>query len=103
MSYAKMMNTETGALVAWYTPPGRGPALKLPPLDVFRLTETTSNVGLSTCAQTAAASPSAITGDNRQRRRIMSPPLVFQDGFKRLRSEERRVGKECRSRWSPEH
>ena len=24
-------------------------------------------------------------------------------GFQRLRSEERRVGKECRSRWSPYH
>ena len=24
-------------------------------------------------------------------------------GFRRLRSEERRVGKECRSRWSPYH
>ena len=39
--------------------------------------------------------------------------LVFDDGVKRLarvldpgqvlRSEERRVGKECRSRWSPYH
>ena len=32
----------------------------------------------------------------------------FQDTFtrkemKKLRSEERRVGKECRSRWSPYH
>src|SRR2546422_1379981 len=26
-----------------------------------------------------------------------------QPEFKRLRSEERRVGKECRSRWSPYH
>ena len=25
------------------------------------------------------------------------------DGFEKLRSEERRVGKECRSRWSPYH
>ena len=28
---------------------------------------------------------------------------VFQDISLRLRSEERRVGKECRSRWSPYH
>src|SRR5258706_2727419 len=27
--------------------------------------------------------------------------IVFEDG--KLRSEERRVGKECRSRWSPYH
>ena len=25
------------------------------------------------------------------------------DGFLDIRSEERRVGKECRSRWSPNH
>src|SRR2546422_11574776 len=28
---------------------------------------------------------------------------VSVDAFKELRSEERRVGKECRSRWSPYH
>src|SRR3712207_3513771 len=29
--------------------------------------------------------------------------MVFQDPYASLRSEERRVGKECRSRWSPYH
>ena len=24
-------------------------------------------------------------------------------GYRKIRSEERRVGKECRSRWSPDH
>ena len=28
---------------------------------------------------------------------------VLMDGFDDDRSEERRVGKECRSRWSPYH
>ena len=28
---------------------------------------------------------------------------AFWDGLLTLRSEERRVGKECRSRWSPYH
>ena len=28
---------------------------------------------------------------------------VFAKGARRVRSEERRVGKECRSRWSPYH
>src|SRR2546427_5118934 len=28
---------------------------------------------------------------------------VHRGGMRRLRSEERRVGKECRSRWSPYH
>ena len=27
----------------------------------------------------------------------------WEGGFHQLRSEERRVGKECRSRWSPYH
>ena len=35
------------------------------------------------------------------------PNAMFQveleNGFQVLRSEERRVGKECRSRWSPYH
>src|SRR2546428_13761175 len=29
--------------------------------------------------------------------------LVFRQKYPRWRSEERRVGKECRSRWSPYH
>ena len=29
--------------------------------------------------------------------------LMEQDPMSRVRSEERRVGKECRSRWSPYH
>ena len=28
---------------------------------------------------------------------------LIADGIKEARSEERRVGKECRSRWSPYH
>ena len=28
---------------------------------------------------------------------------ILEDDFRQLRSEERRVGKECRSRWSPYH
>ena len=36
----------------------------------------------------------------------LNPALGTEDDFQRLikaRSEERRVGKECRSRWSPYH
>ena len=29
--------------------------------------------------------------------------LLDEDSFREIRSEERRVGKECRSRWSPYH
>ena len=31
------------------------------------------------------------------------PVEVFQQALENVRSEERRVGKECRSRWSPYH
>src|SRR3712207_8906289 len=31
------------------------------------------------------------------------PPAADRRGLRRRRSEERRVGKECRSRWSPYH
>ena len=30
-------------------------------------------------------------------------PVLYQSGYITIRSEERRVGKECRSRWSPYH
>src|SRR2546422_7663706 len=35
---------------------------------------------------------------------VAQPPLLCEEGNATLpRSEERRVGKECRSRWSPYH
>ena len=37
----------------------------------------------------------------RERRKFVSGPLALLGLFLVLRSEERRVGKECRSRWSP--
>ena len=30
-------------------------------------------------------------------------PIAYAVGLSSVRSEERRVGKECRSRWSPYH
>src|SRR3712207_7766867 len=41
----------------------------------------------------------------RRRRRLAAAALVVGEDERRrsLRSEERRVGKECRSRWSPYH
>src|SRR5712691_13033287 len=35
--------------------------------------------------------------------RFMVGAVFLASGWKHLRSEERRVGKECRSRWSPYH
>src|SRR5256885_10239538 len=40
------------------------------------------------------------TGTREQRRRLLPARLMV---YFVLRSEERRVGKECRSRWSPDH
>ena len=34
---------------------------------------------------------------------ISDNQIIQTDGFNLARSEERRVGKECRSRWSPYH
>src|SRR5438477_7877290 len=49
--------------------------------------------------------PSGLFYDERRDELIVSstrtPNQIFF--FRRLRSEERRVGKECRSRWSPYH
>ena len=42
------------------------------------------------------------TNDEKSEREIMET-LPFTIATKRIRSEERRVGKECRSRWSPYH
>jgi len=34
---------------------------------------------------------------------VITVPAYFSDSQRQARSEERRVGKECRSRWSPYH
>ena len=44
-----------------------------------------------------------IIGENGARKPGWSMDCLPKSGLMRLRSEERRVGKECRSRWSPEH
>ena len=43
--------------------------------------------------------------DTEERRRSINAKRTFENLFKLdyIRSEERRVGKECRSRWSPYH
>src|SRR5256885_10540035 len=71
-----------------------------------------------TGVQTCALPIFAARGQRQRQRRLIAPPRVFdfpQDQKARAnspwpsclerrgRSEERRVGKECRSRWSPYH
>ena len=40
---------------------------------------------------------------NTTDRRVKKTKKLLADALAALRSEERRVGKECRSRWSPYH
>ena len=51
--------------------------------------------GVQTCALPILESSSQVT--------IMPKRLIAMKLFMKERSEERRVGKECRSRWSPYH
>src|SRR2546422_7020001 len=41
--------------------------------------------------------------DRREHERAGDPVAIGARGLRKTRSEERRVGKECRSRWSPYH
>ena len=41
--------------------------------------------------------------DLKEKMKDMFLEIVYEDEFLSSRSEERRVGKECRSRWSPYH
>src|SRR5258706_10355329 len=75
-----------------------------------------SVTGVQTCALPISA---VLGGDLRQRNQLLrlrvvswgiderggNPKCAFLHGLghEPLRSEERRVGKECRSRWSPYH
>ena len=49
--------------------------------------------------ETSVGNPSGVTGDTGAAGEKVSEDI----GFESSRSEERRVGKECRSRWSPYH
>src|SRR5256886_15450103 len=44
-----------------------------------------------------------ISGVDFPSRRVLYPPSLLRIWMEMDRSEERRVGKECRSRWSPYH
>src|SRR5207253_4064322 len=44
-----------------------------------------------------------ISPERNQPLTIINPQILAREGEASTRSEERRVGKECRSRWSAEH
>ena len=50
-----------------------------------------------------AADPAAIQKMYDTKKRASQPGTLIASSINLLRSEERRVGKECRSRWSPYH
>ncbi len=52
---------------------------------------------------TLKANKTVIRGDANLKVRVEILRNRFNDFIDSLRSEERRVGKECRSRWSPYH
>src|ERR1043166_4254686 len=45
----------------------------------------------------------SVLTENQKKKFETEDELDFSFGIQNLRSEERRVGKECRSRWSPYH
>ena len=51
----------------------------------------------------ARALPDARDGLKPVQRRVLFSMIELNNGPDKPRSEERRVGKECRSRWSPYH
>src|SRR4029077_21295611 len=56
-----------------------------------------SVTGVQTCALPILLSAAV------QKRLVAPPAQLFDEILGEIRSEERRVGKECRSRWSPVH
>ena len=66
-------------------------------LKIFPTPATSTNAGLSQVETLTSASPQTNTGETNIV--VTIPGALPQEN----RSEERRVGKECRSRWSPYH
>src|SRR6266487_3020300 len=58
---------------------------------------------LTVCAFTLEAVAAPAVGKNCRNALALGAEIPIVELLKTLRSEERRVGKECRSRWSPYH
>ena len=68
------------------------------PMTVTEIAAVVSGVWWNPCEQVPAIS--AVSTDSRN----ITPGCLFLPWVgEQFRSEERRVGKECRSRWSPYH
>src|ERR1051326_7473988 len=88
------------ALLPW-PPPSEGPPLKQTFLSaaIRALAHSTDFVVVVAGRNEAALVPVAYANGAS----IVTNPDPNRGQFGSLRSEERRVGKECRSRWSPYH
>ena len=51
----------------------------------------------------AAKAAKKVIKRRRERKNVEKGAAHIRSSFNNTRSEERRVGKECRSRWSPYH
>src|SRR2546430_3689516 len=59
--------------------------------------------GVQTCALPISAVAAVARAGHRQLRAVDATEIGAKEDGDEARSEERRVGKECRSRWSPYH
>ena len=67
-------------------------------LKILSLLQENARISFSGIAAEVHLSTTAVT----RRIELMQERGIIR-GFRTMRSEERRVGKECRSRWSPYH
>ena len=92
------MANVTLAAGSGFAPPGSG-ARRIPPIQCLLTFEALARLrSVTQTAEELCVTPSAVSHRVRQLEQILGTRL-----FGRSRSEERRVGKECRSRWSPYH
>ena len=74
-----------------------------PLAELFRATEAAQRQGEGTEKPPADAPPPAAVEPEQPQERTVEHVPDFLAEARAHRSEERRVGKECRSRWSPYH
>src|SRR2546422_10871757 len=96
---SKTTSTSAGAYTLPYLPAGTYTVRASAPN--FR-TSTAENVILRV-AQDLTLNINLQVGAVSQQVTVSDTPPLLETGTAEIRSEERRVGKECRSRWSPYH
>ena len=97
-------NVDSSTRVSSITPP-RGGALRMAPVQSQQPYPAASAPVGNTQGQIDYLDTPNLAGTSQQMRAPgqQSAPMAAPQQGQRRRSEERRVGKECRSRWSPYH